>query len=664
MLIMSTSVSAQINSGNIILRNTQSINTENLEFSPSYYANGIVYATSRYKQGERDDNINETFFELFYAELGVDGMPMDPKEFSVELNSYLHEGPVTFDRTGQRMYFTRNNLKKGLRKADEQGVTRLKIYEAQKGPFDWIDIKELPFNSDEFSCAHPTLTADGKKLYFSSDRPGTLGGMDLYVSTRSGDEWSEPVNLGPEINTPKHDLFPFIHSSGNLFFSSNGREGEGGLDLYSAQFMGESFGNVQNLGTPLNSAADDLGLILDPDGTKGYFTSSRDGGKGKDDIYMFQVQEGLTGTTPEIINAKIIVYDKLTGDLIEGADLRIFENSANGFMSGNGKLFDAVLMPATDGSSALVFKLVRKDADSLGPADKITDGVGEATYPFVGEKTYLILANKNGYEGNEASYTTIGNTGELVIRIPMEKPNAAPPTANCTNLTGIVKNKNTGMIIPNAKIKIKSSCDGSESTIYSDSNGNFSSCLPVGCNYNLLGEKPSYINGVSTVSNTVSSSTPLSTELYLTPSGGSVFRPGQVIVLENIFYDFNKSHIRSGAARELSELLSVMQAYPSLKIEMSSHTDCRGKTSYNRSLSERRAQSAKDYLVSRGIASHRIEARGYGESMPRKDCGSCESCSEEDHQYNRRTEVKVLSIDNGVEVQYGDNAPEIIDRKN
>jgi outer membrane protein OmpA-like peptidoglycan-associated protein len=154
-------------------------------------------------------------------------------------------------------------------------------------------------------------------------------------------------------------------------------------------------------------------------------------------------------------------------------------------------------------------------------------------------------------------------------------------------------------------------------------------------------------------------------DVLLTPtSSGPSIGAGTVIVLENIYYDFNKSSIRTGAARELEELVMMMQTYPSMIIELSSHTDSRGGNDYNLTLSKARAESAKQFLRSKGIDSARVRAIGYGESQPRNKCVDGVKCSEEEHQFNRRTEVKVTSIDSPVNIRYGNNAPEKIDRKN
>lgn len=640
------------------LRNTANINTTNLEFSPAFYQNGIVFASSRFKAGKRDKKIDETFFELFYSDTDGNGEPLKSRPFSLQVNSFLHEGPVTFNRTGDKIFFTRNNIKKGMRKSDSKGVTRLKIYEAVKGSYDWENITELPFNNDEFSTAHPTLSADETKLYFSSDRPGGQGGMDLYVSTKSGDTWSEPVNLGPEINTAGHDVFPFIHSSGNLIFSSNGHGGKGGLDLFMANVEGTSK-EVMNLGLPFNSSTDDLGLILSPDGKSGYFASNREGGSGKDDIYYFTAPEGILGaTTPDLLTSLITVYDLKDNSLIEGASIRVFEQSNDGFLGGGNDLYQAVLMPIEEGSSEMVFKLVKKDAASLGAPDRYSDSKGETTYDFMGEKKYLIVVTKDGYAGKETTYSTIGNSTLSNIRIPLDKP-------RCSTVSGVLKNKTNNNLLPNTIVKIWNGCTGEEIEIFSNNKAEFEYCAKPDCDYMIKGVKTNFASEFVKIPATELSPDGLKKEIFLSPvSRGPSIAAGTVIVLENIYYDFNKSSIRTGAARELDELLVMMQNYPSMVIELASHTDARGGNDYNLQLSQSRAESAKQYLTARGIASSRIRAVGYGEATPRNQCVDGVRCSETEHQYNRRTEVKVTSIDAPVNVRYGNNAPEIIDRRN
>ena len=618
----------------------------------------MVYATSRRSQGERDKKINETYFELYYCDLDGNGLPLEPRPFSLEINSQLHEGPVTFSRDGNIIYFTRNNLKKGVRKADDKGVTRLKIYVAERGPRDWQNVTELSFNSEEYSVCHPTLSANGKRLYFASDMPGGQGGFDLWYVERMAESWSQPINLGAEINTTKNEVFPFIHSSGNLFFSSNGHEGLGGLDIFMAKLEDDKAGQVIHLEKPFNSKKDDLGFILNPEGTKGYFASDRKGGVGKDDIYLFEAFDGVSASTkPAIIASLIKVYDEEDMDALQGAEIRVFERTADGFIGSGNNLYEAVLLPSAEGSSDLVFKLVRKDAGTLGDADKVTDADGLAPYDFLGESKYLLLVTKEGYATKEVTYTTIGNEGEKVIEVPMRK-------VSCAQFAGTVKDEETGEALSGAVLKILNLCDKSEEVILTDRKGRFNYCLPAGCDYVITAIKEQYRNGTKTLKQ-VMLGTALDADLLLSPiKDANSFGIGSTIVLENIYYDFNKSYIRKGAAIELDELRGLMIKYPSMVIELSAHTDSRGTDAYNQRLSEKRAQSAKAYLVSRGIAPERIQAVGYGETKLRNGCVDGLQCSEAEHQYNRRTEVKILKIDENVNIQYFDHGPERIDSKN
>ena len=341
---------------------------------------------------------------------------------------------MTFSRDYQTMYFTRNNTKKGLRKADSKGVTRLKIYEGKRGAEDWEDIVELPFNSDDYSVAHPTLSTNGDHLYFASDMPGGFGGMDLYVVSKGENEaWGAPVNLGSVVNTSANEAFPFIHTSGTLFFSSDGHGTLGGLDLFMANGVDADWREVINLGPQYNSGYDDLGIVLDPDGTSGYFSSNREGGNGKDDIYKFEVADGVGGKTKaKPIDATILVYDERSTEVIEGAAIRIFENTPEGYMSGGKSLYDAVLMPA-DEEGDLTFKLVRKDKEALGNPDGISNSAGEAGYAFAGEKSYLIVVSKDGYESAEFKYETVGNSPINIVEVPLRK-------SICIDLAGTVRN--------------------------------------------------------------------------------------------------------------------------------------------------------------------------------------------------------------------------------
>ncbi len=646
---------------NVLIKNARLINTDALEFSPVFYENGIVYVTSRYKNGPVDKKIGETFFDLFYADTDMNGMPLDPEDFSIQINSQVHEGPVSFSRAGDRIYFTRNNLDRGLTRADTKGKIGMKIYEAYKGKFDWENVKELPFNNDEYSCVHPSLSPDGNLLYFASNMRGGHGGMDLYVVERKGDTWSKPINLGPKINTTKNEIFPFIYSKGVLFFASNGHQGYGGLDIFLTDLKAKDSNAIINLGSPFNTGNDDLGLILNREGTMGFFTSDREGGLGKDDIYQFEAPEGIMSVQPTpSVSTLISVMDAKNKEKISGAAIRIFERTKDGFV-GNEDYYNLQLLPTTYDAEELTLKLIRKKEEELGQPKFISDDKGEAITAFQDDKQYILLISKEGYVTSEKLYSTIDKVNPQIVEVELIP-------SSCLSLNGVVTVEGYNSRVPNANIRILNQCDNSEEIIQANINGEFEYCLEKGCEFTLTGKKVGYNSNSSSVSTVkIRGSRSISAELKLTPSSVTLLnepiREGTVIVLENIYYDFNKSSIRSGAARELDALIRLMRKYPSMEIELVAHTDSRGTSEYNLNLSLRRAESAKKYLISRGIQNTRIKAFGYGESQLRNGCADGVPCVEEEHQFNRRTEVKIIKIDEPVKVEYGNKKPEVIDEE-
>ncbi|MEN0003208.1 MAG: OmpA family protein [Bacteroidota bacterium] len=633
----------------VTIRNATTINSDDVEFSPVLYQNGIVYV-SRYKIGPVDRKTEETFFELFYAELDPNGVPMRPQSFSTELNSQVHEGPVSFNRRGDRIFFSRSNTQKGLTKADKENKIQLKIYQAERGYFDWENIKELSFNDDNFTCMHPSLSPDGQKLFFTSNMPNGYGGFDLYFVERVGKGWSPPINLGPEVNTNNNEVFPFMHESGKLFFTSNGHNGLGNLDLFMIDISGRKWGRVINLGEPFNSQADDLSIVLTPDGKRGFFTSSRPEGKGQDDIYSFHAPAGIQGVDLyETTNTVLAVSDANKSQRVGGAAIRIFEASSDGLIN-NEDLYNLEFMPSTgEKDKEVTLRLVRKKEAELGDPKLVTNRNGEAIAQFKENTDYIILISKNGYRTKELVFSTKNRDPFRPIEVLIEP-------SNCLDLDGLVYIDPYGKPIPNAFVRIINACDGSETIERTNINGTFQTCLSMGCDYTLIAEKEGFDRSQAKVSTVkIRGSRSLTAQLSLRPnSSASVKEPikeGTVIVLENIYYDFNKSAIRAGEARDLEAMAKLMQTYPSMQIELGAHTDVRGTEGYNLKLSLKRAESAKQFLVKRGITPNRIKAFGYGEAYPRNRCVEGADCSEKEHQYNRRTEVKVTRIDEPIDFQ-------------
>ncbi len=613
----------------IQLINAESINSPNLEFSPTFYQNGIVFATS---QKSNEPN-GKNYFELFYADRDEKGLPIKSEDFFLRIDGQAHEGPVTFSRDGQEIYFTRKKPKVGAKGSS------LKIYQATRTNNDWNSVKELSFNADDYSNFHPSISTDGQRLYFSSDMPGGMGGTDIWMVEKRGITWSKPINLGPEVNTPKNEVYPFIHNSGNLFFSSNGFNGAGGLDIYMVNFDVGPSGTVVNLGEPFNTEADDLGLILNPEGIKGFFTSSRNSGKGNDDIYMFEAPEGIWGkTVPGMLPASISMTEKRSGDPLEGVEIRIFEKTADGYFDNRAELYEGVLSPGEKKKGTFIFNMVPKAASAFGEADGRSDEMGEASYQFFGEREYVLFVSKPGYVNQEISYSTIGYKKSVPIKIELEKK-------ACSVISGTIRDQETGEPIPDAMINIWNEKDGSNAVIQADGAGNYSHCLMTDANYSFRGIHAKYSG--ETLKLTPAETAAAPTDLLLNTAaeihyGGIPMDVGTVIMIPNINYDFSKSGIRRGAVAELDELLKMLALNPTMKIELSAHTDSRGSNRYNERLSNQRSASAKQYLVARGIAAKRITAVGYGENQLLNGCRDKVKCSETQHAENRRLEIKVV----------------------
>lgn len=588
----------------VFITNEATINSEGLEYSPAFLEDGIVFistktAAKRYKI--KDTRIGKNIMSIFQAQREENGLLKPPVPFAIELLSTVHEGPLTFDRTADNMFFTRNNIKNGKRKKAKDGIVKLKIYSAERIGEDWKNIEELPFNDDESSAMHPSISVEGDALYFASDRPGGFGGMDIYVAYRKGGVWSEPENLGATINTEGDEVFPFIHADGTLYFSSSGQPGFGGLDLFSARNNGGTWGSPVNLATPFNSEKDDFGFIIDRDKKNGYLSSNRVGGRGSDDIYSFYVFEGLDKTLgTEVKESKMLTF--LISELETGAmmpNVKISYTDIDNLTFSNA--INAISQNGSEGEN-LILKMPFNDDAPSG----LTDESGR--FPLTLESgNYVVIIEKEGFESQQIIVNTSNEEGEIFIS--MDKPN---PDLAGTN----------------------GSSNGKDGT----DNGGFSE-----------GDE-----------NYVDDGTGIETVDEAFPS---TIREGTVFQLPNIYYNFNDASIRPDAKIDLDALAAFLNTYPDIEVELSSHTDSRGGTRYNRRLSQQRANSSINYLISRGVESHRLKPVGYGESQLRNHCSDGVDCTEVEHQYNRRTEVTITKMNQEINIRFvtDDSAPATVD---
>jgi len=644
-----------------LIRNAAEINGPGTDFSPIYHRDGIVFLSNSSRVGKSDRRyLDRPTFDMYFALLDANGEPMVRTPFSEELNSNLNEGQATFSRDGKTVFFTRNNMYKGVQKADESGRVRMKIYQAKLGKYDWENVQELPFNDNSYSCMHPSLSVDGQKLYFTSDMPGGQGGFDLYVSTRMADgSWGTPVNLGPEINTEKNELFPFItFGEKTLFFASNGHQTLGGLDIFYANLDNLSEG-VVNMNEPFNSPNDDMGMILNEDGTQGFFTSDRPGGHGKADVYTFRQDNAIQGVEKPLSGrVTIAVVDGKTGQPIPKAEIRVLQSSDDGFISAKSNdFYYTELAPTPESQNSFSIRLVRKDAEELGVPDNYTNNEGKAQTDFVLYRSYLILASYDGYQSAERLYTMEPNkSGELRLALYED--------AICHRMTGTVMTDGYNNRIPNATLTFTHLQSAKQTVVHSDINGEYNICLPFDGDYRLQvkreGFRPYSGNTTAARNKSINNTIRLEpVELAATnatdaaKADAMLARPlqdGYVITMDKINFEPGKATLNQSAVRHLDIVVELMLRYPEMEIDLSMHTDSRGEDKANMALTNERAKNAKTYLTYKGIAAERISAIGVGEEQIRNHCKNGVECSDADHNVNNRLEVKVRKVGNAVKV--------------
>ena len=562
-------------------------NSNKSDMSPVYYQDGIVFSSDRIA-GSSIKRIYEWTGDPFYNLFFVKKTDKDYGKAGLwdgKANTRVHDGVATFSRTGDEIYFTRNNFNKGKTRHSSDKIVKLKIYHQSRTAEGWTAASEFAYNGEEFSTGHPSLSADGQYLYFSSDRPGGFGGTDIYVCKKEGNKWGTPQNLGNEINTEGNEMFPYIAYDGTLYFASNGLAGMGGLDIYSTKSDNGKWSKPRNMGYPINSNKDDFGVCTNDQNNEGYFTSNR---RGTDDIYSFE-------KTCILLHA--LVYDAQTNEPIEASSVKVLDNGTQKEI---------------------------KSTDKKGMFDMcVTAG-----------HNYDFAATKETYQDNTVKVENMsGDATE--VKIPLSR-------VAIFELKGKVYNQASSLPMSNVKVMLESLCDGKKQEMTTGADGKYSFKLQADCKYKVTATKMNEKEKCLPV--TIEKSTiGLKNSQTLYADLGLICQ-GDVIRIDNIYYDLDKSAIRPDAAAELDKTLDLFKKYPTLKIELRSHTDCRAPDDYNMKLSQRRAQAAVTYLISRGVDAKQLVAKGYGETMPVNRCVDGVPCSDAEHQANRRTEFKILGF--------------------
>ena len=566
------------------------INSTNADFGAAIYQDGIVFTSSR-KHTEMIERThawtNQPFLDLYYAR-GKENSFRDPEMFANNLQTKYNDGPICFSKSGEEIYFTRNNIEGNKVLKSSNKVVGLKIFKAKKNGNDWSNIEPFQYNSNEYKCGHPALSADGTKLYFSSDMPGGKGGMDLYVCIKAGSGWAKPTNLGDEINTKGNEVFPTLTEDGTLYFASDGHAGIGGLDIFYTTDIGTKYVTPVNAGYPINTSSDDFGMIYDLKNKIGYLSSNRANRGFDDDLYTFKKKS---------LRIKGIVVLKETGAPIKEAKVEL----KNG---------DKTLTVITAENGRFDFKAeFDQNYEIKGQAIDL----GDTTMTFT---------------------TSSASPLDPFIRLELGKPAEFIMTIN-------VIDADTKAPLPGAMIKEELTLRELGST---DLQGRYiQPVIPEKDEQivvNMAGYRPKVI-----MLKGQAGEKPTSLNYTIELISAKDVYPYEAWY-KIIYFDLDKFNVRDGdATKTMDEVIAFLKAHPEVKISLGSHTDSRATKEYNEKLSQRRSKSVKDYILSKGVSSKQIGNLSWsGETVMVNQCIDDEPCTEEMHQLNRRTEITVNGI--------------------
>lgn len=567
-------------------------------FSAIYFQNDLM-VTAENPEGAKNEWTGRGNTKLFLTDSNFSKLV----PFATEIMSKFNDGPATLSNDRTTIYYTTINKKT----VQEQDVNtrKLQISAGVLVEGKWQPADLFKFNDRNYNVAHPALRNDGMMLVFASDKPGGKGGMDLYFCSRQSDNtWSEPINISV-LNSSENEIFPSFDGSDNLYYSSDGLPGLGGIDIFISKNNGNNFSEPVNLKAPINSSFDDFSLTTRNDLESGYLSTNRFGTPETDDIAVFSkktVPEPVVEPVAKMILKPVIritVLDKYTSIPLPYVSVALKDNQGNVIFQG-----------MTDPDGLLVVEEL--------PADtyRVQGILNEVT-------TTLATIAKEDFSNEVIQRTLTHNDPRFT-------------------LSGITTNTKNDQSVSGVIVTCENTSLNKKSTRITGTDGKFFFQLEQASDFRVTGEMQGWLSSEAIYESTkgLDRSKDLYVMIKLSMQQPDTSKP---IRLDKILYDYDKCDIKPRAAEELNRLVKLMNDYPDMIIELSSHTDSRGTDVYNQKLSQCRADAAVAYILGKGILKNRIIAVGYGESRLLNGCSDGVTCTEIQHQENRRTEFKIVA---------------------
>lgn len=597
------------------------INSAYSDYGASLYKDSLVFSSARPALVSSTDyyRTDQPFTNLFVA-IKSDSTYSHVSLLKKEVTySAFHEATPVFTKDGKTMYYTKNELKDNKSTKALDGL--YKLYKAVFENGKWVDKGMLAIAGSEGArIAHPTLSLDEKTLYFAAEMKQGFGQSDIYsIALNSDGSVGLPINLGPKINSEGRESYPFITENNLLIFASDGHPGFGGFDLMALDLTDET-APIINLGATINSTEDDFNFVQKAGTNEGVFSSNRSGGKGDDDLYNFVITKPIEIDVP--------VY--LTGTVKDSSTQEILPNTAIEILDENGKVVAA-------------FK---------------SDETGSFKLEVEKNKDYVIAYKNEGYNSVQQTVSIpLKAKGTIQTLAILAKPAPVVEEFIGFGLSCYVTEAKTNLALDSVEITLVDPLTKIEFIKrFTEKNGTITEMLANAqlndsLAYTITLKKKGYFTKVLdfkkqlTKPGIVGIHEELDLSLTKIEEGLDL---AKVFKINPIYFDVNKFNIRPDAAIELDKIIAIMNENPTLVVELGSHTDCRAPIAYNERLSDRRAKASAAYIKAKIKKPARIYGKGYGESQLITDC-PCEgdvksTCSDEEHQLNRRTEFKIIKF--------------------